>query len=340
MKPKSNINIWRYLPGILISAAAIYFLSRFVNLEDIIASFQLFSIIDILILAIMMVCSLIARGIVWKSLIDGLSLKDGFLIINEGYLFNNLIPRSGEIARIIFTSSLTRNDAFQTAAAIFFERSIDLLIAAGLFLSTLSMVLEMQWMKTTAIWIIVLFSLLLVLFLALAYFSSSVENYLREKRFKSKLIEVKIKPLAFRAMHGLTAINQPRKLAIAFTWIIGTWFFWIMFLYYGITQIYPGAPFWWSLFTEGVVALGIALPSAPASLGVYEGTIVFALSLFGINNDAALGAAILLHLIQIVFTMLFGLIGLFVHDFKLGQITQKILSHLGKKKTNESGKLI
>lgn len=336
MKPRSSFNFLRYLPGILISILAVFFLSKFINYEDLVNSFQLFSAVDIFILAAIMICSLVARGFVWKSLLEGISLRDGFLIINEGYLFNNLIPRSGEIVRIFITSSLTKNDAFQAATAIFFERAVDLLIAAGMFLSTLSLVLEMQWLRATAIWIIAIFSLMLVGVLAAAYFSPRINEFLRGYKFKNEKLEVRVKPVLMRAIQGLTQISQPRKLLPAFFWILITWFFWVLFLFYGITRLSPGAPLWWALFTEGVVALGIALPSAPANLGVYEGTIVFALSVFGISSEIALGGAILLHIIQIAITIVFGVVGLFIHDFKLGQIIEKIQSKIVKKKiTNQ-----
>jgi hypothetical protein len=140
-----------------------------------------------------------------------------------------------------------------------------------------------------------------------------------------------------RAIGGLTQISQPKRLLTAFTWIVITWLFWVFYLHYGITRISPGAPLWWALFTEGVVALGIALPSAPANLGVYEGTIVFALSVFGISRETALGGAILLHVIQIAITIVFGLIGLFIHDFKLTQIIEKIQSRMTKSKMTNEG---
>jgi hypothetical protein len=336
LKPRSSFNFLRFLPGILISILAVFFLSKFINYEDLVKSFQLFSALDILIMAAIMIFSLVARGFAWKSLMEGMSFRDGFLIINEGYLFNNLIPRSGEIVRIFITSSLTKNDAFQAATAIFFERALDLLIAAGMFLSTLSLVLEMQWLRATAIWIIAIFSLMLVGVLAAAYFSPRIKDFLHEYSFKNEKLEKQIKPVLIRAIQGLTQISQPIKLVPAFFWIVVTWFFWVLLIFYAITRLSPGAPLWWALFTEGVVALGIALPSAPANLGVYEGTIVFALSVFGISSDIALGGAILLHVIQIAITVVFGVVGLFIHDFKLAQIIEKIQTKIIKKKiTNQ-----
>lgn len=334
MKAKPAKNIKRYLPGLAVSGLAIVFLAQFVNKETLMDSLTIFSIGDILVLVVIMLCSLVARGFVWKSLLEGLSFRDGFLIVNEGYLFNNLIPRSGEIARVFITSHLTRNDVFQTASAVFFERVIDLLIAAGMLLATLSLALGMEHLQTTAIWIAILFSLILMVAFAVVYFSRAIEENLRSKTFNYEILEMRVKPFLFKILHGLTAISQPRKIIPAFMWILISWVFWVALLYYAILQIQPGAPVWWALFTEGVVAIGIALPSAPANLGVYEGAIVFALSVFGIAKEVALGSAIVLHAIQIGMTTIFGLLGLFTHDFKIGQIIEKIQSGITRKKPN------
>ena len=58
--------------------------------------------------------------------------------------------------------------------------------------------------------------------------------------------------------------------------------------------------------------MGIALPSAPAALGVYEATIVGALVLLGIpaSTGTGLAFAITLHAMQFVITAILGLIGL------------------------------
>lgn len=332
MKSRSGINPGRYFPGILISLLAFFILSKYISLENLYRSFGMFSIFDILIFVLILLLALVARGFVWQSLIGRISLRDSFLIINEGYLFNNLIPRSGEVVRVFLTSKITKIDAFQIATAIFFERAIDLIIAAGMFLTTLSLILEATWLKSTALWIIVVFSVLIILVLSAAFFSFQIEQFIKSRSSKNHLWETKIKPLILRALNGLVMISQPKTLITALFWIICTWIFWVLMLFYAILKIHPEAPLWWALFTEGIIALGIALPSAPASLGVYEGSFVFALSQFGIDNETALSTAIILHLIQIAVTTILGLVGLFLFDLKIGDVVQSIQTRLLKKK--------
>lgn len=337
MKKLPRAFLWRYIPGLAISLFVVLFLSRFIKIENLVNSLRTFSFLDIVILGLIMLLSLIARGFVWKSLLDRLSFKDAFFIINEGYLFNNLIPRSGEVARIFITSHISSNNIFQATAAIVFERTLDLLIAAGMFLSTVSLVLELRWLKGTAIWILIIFSFVLLLLIAVAMNSKRIATELDSIKLKNEFIKNKVKPLILRSLQGLSLISQPKKIFSAVFWICISWIFWVMLLYYAILKISPSAPLLWAIFTEGIIALGIALPSAPANLGVYEGTLVFALSIFGIKNDVALGAAIVLHIIQIATTIILGLAGLFFHDFKIGQIIEKIQRKISIKNKNSAG---
>ena len=133
----------------------------------------------------------------------------------------------------------------------------------------------------------------------------------------------------------MALLNRPRDIALAFLLILLTWLIWTLMLFYGIRIIVPDAPFWWSVFAEGVLALGIAVPSAPASLGVYEGTMVAALSVFGINTSQALSLAVVLHFLQILVTSLIGVYGLFIQGHSITGMIGKIRSKFTSEKMNE-----
>jgi uncharacterized protein (TIRG00374 family) len=66
------------------------------------------------------------------------------------------------------------------------------------------------------------------------------------------------------------------------------------------TFVALGLPPSWlmALTVSAALRVGIALPSLPASVGVYEGTVVLALSVFGVDREAALSYGVLMHLID------------------------------------------
>ena len=79
--------------------------------------------------------------------------------------------------------------------------------------------------------------------------------------------------------------------------------------------------------------MGIALPSAPASLGVYEGAMVFALSAFGISKELSFGIAIIIHLMQIIITSALGIIGVIRQGDSISDIISRI--KISKNKPDE-----
>ena len=85
-------------------------------------------------------------------------------------------------------------------------------------------------------------------------------------------------------------------------------------------EFFPQLPFWAGLFTQGIGALGGAIPSAPAGLGVVEGAYVVALGFFGIDQSSALAFGLVMHAVAIVTPIFWGLIGFSVQGLKLTEV--------------------
>jgi uncharacterized protein (TIRG00374 family) len=263
--------------------------------------------------------------------LEGISFKQAFLVINEGYLFNNLIPRSGEIVRMLLVGGLSKISAFQAASSILVERSLDVIVAAALFLSTLPLVVEMNWIKPIAWVLFSLFLTMIVVLMFLARHADKVKQRLAESKIESAFLKDKVFPKIGSVLDGLATLNDPLKFARSVFWILMSWVCWISLLYFGITRISSGTvPLWQAIFTQGVLALGIAVPSAPASFGVYEGTMVAALAVFGYAESASLSIALVLHFTQIVVTSIFGIYGLMVQGQSISALLDRIRSRRGQ----------
>ncbi len=316
--------VLRWLPGILISLAAIYILSKFITGKDLVNAFRSFTWVDILVILILNILSFIARALGWRNLLEGVSVKQAFLIVNEGYLFNNLIPRSGEIVRTLLVSGFTRVSAFQVASSVVVERALDIVIAAAMFLLTLPFVVEMGWVKPIAWVLFICFLAAIVFMVILARHSESAKKWLAASNIRSEFIKEKIFPMFGSVLDGLATLKNPIKFAKSVFWIVCSWVCWTSLLYFGITRITGRIPLLWGIFTQGILALGIALPAAPANLGVYEGTMVAALTVFGIDQSAALSIALVLHFVQILVTSFFGIYGLMVQGQSISTLMDRI----------------
>ena len=117
-------------------------------------------------------------------------------------------------------------------------------------------------------------------------------------------------PRLYSLLEGLGALARPGQFLLSAILIGGSWAFGGLETFILMNSGIFSAPFWWTGFVLGVLSLGVALPSAPASLGVYEAAIVGALTLLKVSPADALAFALVLHLIQILSTGAIGAYGL------------------------------
>jgi hypothetical protein len=106
--------------------------------------------------------------------------------------------------------------------------------------------------------------------------------------------------------------------------ILLSWLFGAVELYFLTISFGIDVELWWIGFVLGVISLGIAIPSAPAGLGVYEVAMVGAFSILGVPASQALAVALVAHLIQISITGFVGMFGIFRDGETLAGLYQRL----------------
>jgi uncharacterized protein (TIRG00374 family) len=274
---------------------------------------------------------LVIRGFVWRTLLQNkASYRDCFLTVNEGYLLNNILPfRLGEIARAFLMSRKAQLDFWQVIPSILIERALDLAIAAGLFLCTLPFAIGVSWAEQAAlvIGIMVIVVLGVIYFLArnrehaLAWVDRMSEHYPLVKKLAGRRV------IAF--FDGLAILTDGRLFLKALGWEGLNWLVGILQYYLFLRAFFPHPSLLWVVFAVGVGALGIALPSSPGALGVYEAALVGALAIFGLEVSATIAFALSMHIISYLLTGLIGGYGL----YKDGESLYSMYNRLGKLKS-------
>ncbi len=121
---------------------------------------------------------------------------------------------------------------------------------------------------------------------------------------------------------GLGVLRDPRRSAMVFLWTLAQWLvngasFWIAFQAVGI-----GASFATALFLQSILALAVAVPSAPGFFGLFEASTRIALQVYGIPDALAVSYALGYHLLSFLPITLIGLWymgGLGLHLRELGR---------------------
>jgi uncharacterized protein (TIRG00374 family) len=308
-------DIWKktskWLPGLLISIVAIGILISIVDIKDVINAAKMIEFKFFIVAILITIVSLITKSFVWRSILNiKVSIQDTFFIISQGYLLNNILPfKAGELGRAVLMNQKTGKGVMYMFSSIVIERAIDIGFAAGLFLVTLPLTTKMESAKSFAV---IMLSAVLVGFIALFFMtrfhvqiSSWIDKFLQKWSWGHRVIFPRIDSF----LDGFQVITKPAQFLKALFWSALTWTTWVILYYVVLLAIAPHAPFWWGAFVNGLLALGAAVPSAPAGLGVYEASMVGALSILNVDQSLALAYAISMHFIQIIITGIFGTIG-------------------------------
>jgi uncharacterized protein (TIRG00374 family) len=316
----------RWLPGLVISAIAIFLLIRFSNWSEVIQAASLMNLVLLIPALAFFIISLGFRALSWSVLLQKRAdYGRVFLTLNEGYLLNNIFPfRLGELGRAFLMSQATDMSGFFVLSTIVIERAYDLAIAAGLLLATLPFVFGIDTGQTIA------FSVMIIVILGLFTMFLLARN---RQWVKTKLDDFSLRRFAFRdrilpridsLLAGLGALAKWDQFLLSVFFMVISWLFGGLELYF-ITISFGVTPeFWWIGFVLGVISLGIALPSVPAGLGVYEVAMVGAFSLLGVSSSIALAIALVSHLIHITFTGLIGMYGIFQDGESITGLFQRL----------------
>jgi glycosyltransferase 2 family protein len=318
----------RWLPGVVISLVALFILFQFSKWDwaGLVASWAAFHWPTLVALVGLTVVSLVLRALLWRTLLEERApLVQTFFIINIGYMLNNLFPlRMGEIGRAVFMGSATKLSPFHVLSTIVIERAFDLVMAAILVLATLPLALGQEWMRPVAsVTLVLVVSMLGVLYL-MARFRMQVHQIAERFGKRWPLFQRLVIPQVDALLEGLQALVSIRRFLTVLGLVVANWVTWITIYYIGILAIRPEAPFWWAMFADSVLALGVAIPSAPAALGVYEASMVAALTILGVAYSPALAYAFLMHFIQFLLTAVLGFWGLAREGKSLGNLWSEI----------------
>lgn len=310
---RGNTRDWlRWLPGVVISAIAIYAVIHFTEGQDFGAALRSVKPWFVIFLLASSVITLLIRSIAWRTILGKqVELEACFFGVSEGYFLNNLFPlRAGELGRALFVGRASGLGMMHILSTILIERAFDIILAASILLLTLPLVVGGEWIKPLAFIAFILVLAGLAFLFAISINRQRFQEWVQGREFRSGFIRHSVLPQVNKVLDGLSALVHPGQFFLSFFWIGVNWLLWIIMYYVTVAQLAPHAPIWWGGFIGSVLSLGVAIPAAPASVGVYEASVVGAFAILGVSNSAGLAYAIVLHLVQIVVTTTFGLWGM------------------------------
>jgi len=257
------------------------------------------------------VLSAAAKAIRWQLLLAARkapSFGRAFSVMSIGVMVNAFLPaRLGEFTRAYLMGESEADSKVYVLGTVAVEKVADLLFLLLALIVLLSQMNLPEWLIGPARGTALLIAILVPCFVLLAwqrdFFLWMVE---RASRFV---------PLAWReglvrqtryGLASLDVVRRPRLLVGLFGWSLIVWILSALTNYLVLLALELALPFWASLLLLVVLQVGMAVPSSPGRIGVFQYLAILALSIFAVNKDIALGYSIILYLVVYVPTMLIG----------------------------------
>ncbi len=326
-------DIKRWLPGALISIILIAAILYFVDLPKMFAAIRSADYRIVLVAFILGFAWLWVRAIVWQTLLrERAPYWEVFHSLNAGYLLNVILPfRLGELGRAYLLSLRTEMTFTEILPTIVIERSMDLVITAVIFLSSLPFVVGFNGADRIAIvlGVLVLAGLLFLYLLArndewaLDTFHKLSARWPFIQRFGGDLLE--------SFLTGLGALTDGWLFARFMFWMLLNWGMSIISFYLIIRAFFPQAHWIWALFGLGAGAFGNAVPSLPGAVGTYEGALGGALTILSGDQSTSLAVALTAHLLNYLTAIILGGYALIRDGQSLSGIYQQLTAFRGRK---------
>ncbi len=253
------------------------------------------------------------RGLRWQLLLTPLQrlpyrqVRD---VLWTGFMLNCLLPaRAGEIARPLVLWKVSGTSRRGGLATVGVERIFDGIVLVGL-ISLLAVLFEVPaWARHMGHITSVVLAAALVVSLWLAFHHDSFFAVgERVLFFLPGPMRKKVLGFFERFVAGTRSLRNPSLVAgvagITFTiWALE------MVIYYTVMRAFGvELPFWAAGLCLAVTNFGIAVPSAPGYVGVFEAACSGAIIALGTSKELALSFAIGLHLMMFIWVVGPGLI--------------------------------
>lgn len=274
----------------------LYFAFKQVNLEDINRAISNANIYYILIALLTTYITFILRSIRWKILLDSrqnLKLNKYISTTHIGYFLNNILPfRAGDLGRAKLLSNHSNEIKFSfVVGSLVAEKIIDLwmigFFSIYLIFFGFNDVLGLEF----SIGILLLY----IITSLIIFGSNSVANKIQNQFSITK-----------NFVDGYLLVSKNKLKLGAVSMLL--WCSFVAYMVALLKSINIHLSFEQYIGITIITGIVTSLPIAPAAIGTYHLAVIYFLSLYGIEIEQSQTAAILLHSIFLLYTIILGYI--------------------------------
>jgi glycosyltransferase 2 family protein len=288
--------------GFAISIACVALALRGVNLRDVVSGLRRADLLLVLIAAISTEITILAKAVRWGVLFHtrrSASWPRLFSILSIGLVINAFAPaRMGELVRAYLAGEAQEDSKTFALGTIGVEKILDLLVLVLSLALLFSQIALPSWLvapsRATAATLAAAVLILIVL------------EWKNERAFRGIMWAHRFIPsvprdwLARQARQGLASLGVIRKPGVILRLLAWSVVIWVTGLATNLIVARAmglSVSAWASVLLLVVLQVGVSVPSSPGKIGVFHYLTVLTLTVFGVPKDAALGYAVILHLV-------------------------------------------
>lgn len=299
---------WKGVLGILLSIGLLWFAFRDVHLAEVWDRVRRADLLLLVLSGGLATVLFPMRAMRWRPLLRPANprsrFRPRFAATCIGFMANNLLPaRVGEFARAFALSRLEPVRVSASFGSLVVERMFDGLIVVLLLLGSLSWpgfpTVSGRDFSGLALWVGVIF--LGAFAVAVAMVARPEQSVRWFERTVARLLPRAIRRPVVDALEafldGIAAVRDWRLVLQVLAWTVAMWLVAALSVWVGMLAFDIRLPFVSAVFLQSIIALAVALPSAPGFFGVFEAAArVGLVDVWGVATGPAVAFAIGYHL--------------------------------------------
>lgn len=325
-----SIRQGRFWLGVAISLLCLFLAIKDIDLADVLAALRGANYGPVLGTALLTALGMWARALRWQLLFyprTDMPVGKLLSVLNIGYLLNNILPaRLGDLARAYIIGRLTGVSKARALSTILVERVVDVLVVAFFLAALLPFIPVPEWAARPGLLIglaVLSIAGFLVILARERQRATTIVGHLLH--FSPWLERRGVRQLATSLLDGLEVLRFPGPAALLGIGSVLIWGISIAQFHAALVAFDLQLPITATIFILSVTALGMTVPSSPGYIGVWEYTIVLALSPFQVEKSLALSYALVLHATVYLTLTIMGLVSLWLEGLALGMISQEVM---------------
>lgn len=305
---------WKSALGFVVSALLLWWTLRDVSFPEVWGVLRASNLALFLIGTVVSTCIFPLRARRWRTILEPVAgvIPFGPLWRSTaiGMMMNNVFPlRAGEFARAFsLTREVPRVAVTTSLGSLAVDRIFDAIVLLSLmFLAVLdpafpdgARIVGRTVPQFAAGGVLFVSALLVVCYFAVLQPAQllALVRYVAHRtipRFETAIVRI-----VEHGVGGLAVLKDSRRFAAVLGWALAHWLVHALALYLCFRAVGIAVPFSAALFLQGILGIGVAIPSSPGFFGVFETVAVVGLGIYGVPKEIAISWALGYHILSFI----------------------------------------